>query len=187
MDTKKILVLSDTHGRVSALKAVLNWAKEKTPPNDTICGAVFLGDGISDLRPAAMETGFFCDWKIVSGNNDYEYSTPEAAVLEFCDDRFYLCHGHRHLLHNGNHSLIGAARNTQANVVMFGHTHVPLCKNVNGILLINPGSVGASRGRTGESFAVVECTAGKQPKVEFYEIKEPAVRGGSLLIESLKI
>ena len=40
MDGKKLLVLSDTHGSVSALKTVLNWAKDRVPPNDTISAAV---------------------------------------------------------------------------------------------------------------------------------------------------
>ena len=61
MDGKKLLVFSDTHGIISSLNAVMNWAKTRTPPNDTISCAVFLGDGISDLNRAADETGFYSD------------------------------------------------------------------------------------------------------------------------------
>ena len=170
MDSKKLLVLSDTHGCVTALKAVLNWAKNHTPPNDTICGAAFLGDGLSDLRPAADAAGFFCDWKLVGGNNDYGYSIPEAALLEFCDHLFFMCHGHRHSLYGGYHTLAAAARGAGANAALFGHSHVPLLKNMDGITLINPGSIGRPRSRIGATFAVIECTEGGPLKTEFWGI-----------------
>jgi len=170
MDGKKLLALSDTHGNTAALNAVMNWAKDRTPPNDTICCAAFLGDGISDLRRTADAAGFYCDWNVVRGNNDYMPSVPEAAVFDFCENRFYICHGHRHSLYGGYHSLIAAARNSQANVVLYGHTHIPSCKNIDGLLLINPGSVGRPRSRIGASFAVIECAPNEQPNVEFWGI-----------------
>jgi len=170
VDSKKLLVFSDTHGGVTALKAVLNWAKNHTPPKDTICAAAFLGDGISDLQPAANAAGFFCEWKLVGGNNDYGYSMPEAAVFDFCDHRFFMCHGHRHSLYGGYHTLIAAARNAGADAALFGHTHVPFFKNVDGMLLINPGSVVRPRSRIGASFSVVECAPDQPLKAEFWGI-----------------
>jgi putative phosphoesterase len=171
MDGKKLLVFSDTHGSISALKAVMNWAKDHIPPNDTICCAAFLGDGLSDLRKAANETGLYCDWKLVGGNNDYGTSAPEAAVFDFCDSRFFMCHGHRHSLYGGYHSLVAAARNSQANAALFGHTHVPFHKNIDGVELINPGSVGRPRSRIGASFAVIECAPNEPLTVEFLGIE----------------
>ena len=182
MDRKKLLVISDTHGSIQSLKAVLDWAKNNSPPAGTICAAAFLGDGIADLRPAAEASEFFCDWKVVGGNNDYgyemmggkssfgAYSPPEAAVFDFADNRFFICHGHRHNLYSGHFTLIAAARGAGANVVLFGHSHVPFQKNADGILLVNPGSIGRPRSRIGSTFAVIECADGEQPKVEFWGI-----------------
>jgi putative phosphoesterase len=172
MDSRKLLVFSDTHGSITPLKTVMNWAKSHLPPADTICAAAFLGDGISDLRRAADATGFYCEWNLVSGNNDYGYSVPEAAVFDFCGSRFFMSHGHRHSLYGGYHSLIAAARNAQANAALFGHTHVPLLANSEGMLLVNPGSVGRPRTRIGATFAVIECCEGEQPKVEFFKLGE---------------
>ena len=163
-------MLSDTHGGVADLKTVFNWAKEHTPTNGTIYSAVFLGDGISDLQSATNATGFSCDWKLVRGNNDYGYSVPEAAVFDFAENRFFICHGHRHSLYGGYHTLIAAAHSIRANVALFGHSHVPLQKTVDGILLINPGSVSRPRSRIGATFAVIECTEGEQPKAQFWGI-----------------
>jgi len=171
MDGKKLLIFSDTHGSIAPLTAVFNWAKDRLPPNDTISCAVFLGDGISDLNRAADETGFYCDWKVVCGNNDYRTSSaPEAAAFNFCDYRFFVCHGHRHSLYGGFQSLIAAARNSQANVVLYGHTHVPSFKKIEGLLLLNPGSVGRPRSRIGASFAVIECASNEQLTAEFFGI-----------------
>jgi putative phosphoesterase len=172
MDGKKILVFSDTHGGITPLKAVMNWAKDQLPPEGSICAAAFLGDGISDLRHATDVTGFYSDWKLVSGNNDYDYSVPETAVFDFCDHHFFMCHGHRHNLYGGLRSLIAAAQINNANAVLFGHTHSPFCKTVDGILFVNPGSVSRPRCRLGATFAVIECTPGEPLKVEFWGIDE---------------
>jgi len=170
MDSRKLLVLSDTHGSIQSLKSVLNWAKDRMMPNDTICATAFLGDGIADLQKAADATGFFCDWKVVSGNNDEGFSIPGATVFDFADNCFFMCHGHRHSLYGGYHALITAARSVGANAALFGHSHVPFCKNVDGMLLINPGSVGRPRSRIGATFAVVECIDGEPPKPVFWGI-----------------
>jgi len=172
MDGKKILVFSDTHGNIAPLTAVLSWAKDRLPPNDTISCAAFLGDGIFDLVRASEESGFYCDWKAVCGNNDYRSTMPEEIVFDFCENRIYMCHGHRHSLYGGFHSLVGAAQNLQANVVLYGHTHVPSCKNVGGVLLVNPGSVGRPRSNLGSSFAVIECMPDEQLTVKFWGVSD---------------
>jgi putative phosphoesterase len=172
MSTKKLLVFSDTHGSVTALKSVFNWANDRIPPNGTICATACLGDGISDISTAADATGFYSDWKLVCGNNDYGISLPEAAVFELCEHRFFMCHGHRHGLYGGYNSLLATAKNNDADAVLFGHTHVPFQKTINGILLINPGSLGRPRSRIGSTFAVIECTEDKPLQVEFWGLSE---------------
>jgi putative phosphoesterase len=176
MDSKKLLVFSDTHGSVSSLKAVFAWANKYTPPNGAICGAAFLGDGLADLQPAADATGFFCDWKVVRGNNDFGFSTPETAVMEYADNYFFLCHGHRHSLYGGFHSLVAAASNNGANVVLYGHSHIPNVRTMDGILLVNPGSVGRPRSRVGATFAVIECKSGEPLEVKFYGIDHGKIK-----------
>ena len=170
MNNKKLLVFSDTHGHLSPLKAVFNWAKDCIPPNGSICCTAFLGDGLSDLRMAADAAGFYSEWKLIRGNNDYDSNMPETALLDYGDHRFFMCHGHRHNLHGDYRTLITAGRTAGADVVLFGHSHVPFQKTVNGTLLVNPGSVGRPRSRIGATFAVIECATGCPPTAEFYGI-----------------
>ena len=59
----------------------------------------------------------------------------------------------------------------QADVVVFGHIHVPVNREADGILLINPGS--PSRPRNGvPSFGILTLEAGKKPVFEVQELKE---------------
>ena len=172
MDSKKLLVVSDSHGNTKALKTIFNWAKEKTPPNDTICATVFLGDGLKDLQTASAETGFYCNWAQIRGNNDFDIQEADTAVFDFVNYRFFICHGHRYNIYGGYQALVSAARYNGANVVLFGHLHVPIKKTLNNTLLINPGSVSFPRSNKGTSFAVIECKEGQKLKVEFYGIDD---------------
>jgi putative phosphoesterase len=183
MESKKLLVISDTHGSVSVLRIVLNWARERLPPNDSICCAAFCGDGISDLQQAADSAGFYSNWEYVRGNNDYNAGLfPDSTVFDFADHRFYLCHGHFHNLYSGYFSLVNAAKNNDADIVLFGHTHVPICKREDGILLVNPGSAGRPRSKIGSTFAVIECSLGEMPNVKFWGISS----GGKIQEVKLK-
>jgi putative phosphoesterase len=170
MENKKLLVLSDTHGNISALKAVFRWAKDHIPPNDTILATAFLGDGLSDLQFTAESENFYTDWKLVSGNNDYGISMPEALTFEFAEHQFFMCHGHRYGLYGGFNMLVTAARNAGADTALCGHSHIPYYKTMNGIRIINPGSVGRPRSRIGATFAVIECPQDNPLIVNFFEI-----------------
>lgn len=158
-----MLVLSDTHGNLPALEAVMNWARGRA-----IDAAVFLGDGAADLSPAAA--GFACPWEKVRGNGDPYPAIPEAAVFDCEGHRFFLCHGHRYALYNSYHTLIAAAKNMKAGAALFGHTHIPFFDEEDGVLLINPGSVGRPRSRIGATFALIECAPDKPLKVQFWGI-----------------
>jgi putative phosphoesterase len=166
MDTQRLLVLSDTHGHISALETVLKWVKD----NYTIDTVVFLGDGIADMRRTAMTAYFSGEWVMVRGNNDYEFSLPEAACLNWNGHRFFVCHGHRYALYRNYDTLVAAAREMEADIVLFGHAHVPTCENAQGIVLVNPGSIGRPRSRIGASFAIIESVSGQPLDVRFWGI-----------------
>jgi putative phosphoesterase len=179
----KILALSDIHGNMPAIIAVLKWAAGELTGSDM---AVFLGDGLQELYFARQQAGLPCEWKRVRGNNDYAAGeqTPESDFFDFCGHRFYLCHGHRHALYSGFDRLAANARNAGADAVLFGHIHAPWLENVNGIFLVCPGSLGRARSRAGETFAVIECEPGKPLAARFWgidpgcNIREIAVNRG---------
>ena len=167
MNSEKLLVLSDIHGAIPALTEVLNWAK-----GCAVGAAVFLGDGIEEMSVATAAAGFPFAVKMVRGNCDRTVSAsiPEAALLDFAGHRFFLCHGHRYSPGGNLGTLVAAARNNEADAALFGHTHVPFCETVDGLLLINPGSVGRPRSNAGATFAVIECLPEMALKANFWNI-----------------
>jgi len=164
----KLLVLSDIHGNMPAILAVLRWAAGELANSDM---AVFLGDGLRELSVAQRQATLSCEWKKVRGNNDDSPTAPESEVFDFGGHRFYLCHGHRHALYNGFDKLAASALKAGADAALFGHIHVPCLETVNGLLLVSPGGIGRARSSAGETFAVIECMPGKPLKVHFWGIE----------------
>ncbi|MDR2574969.1 MAG: YfcE family phosphodiesterase [Treponema sp.] len=163
----KLLVLSDIHGNIPAIVAVLRWAAGELADSDM---AVFLGDGLRELAFAQQQTGFPYEWKKVRGNNDFMSTAPESDVFDFMGHRFYICHGHRHALYNSFDKLAACARNTGADAALFGHIHVPHLEDANGLLLVCPGGINRARSSAGETFALIECIPEKPLSVNFWGI-----------------
>ncbi|MCL2557100.1 MAG: metallophosphoesterase [Treponema sp.] len=165
---ERLLVFSDSHGYAPALKLALAWARESGRSPDAVA---FLGDGLDDAESAEMadrRAGFSCPWHKARGNNDFGFATRDSALFELGGSRFFACHGHRHSLYSGLETLAAAARASGANVALFGHTHAPFAKTVDGILLLNPGSIGSPRSSAGATFALIECEPGEPPSPSFW-------------------
>jgi uncharacterized protein len=182
--SNKLLVISDIHGNMPAIAAVLKWAAGELADSDM---AVFLGDGLRELSFAQQQAGFSCEWKKVLGNNDGASQSdatpaaPESDVFDFGGHRFYLCHGHRYALYNGFGKLIAAALKTGADAALFGHIHAPHLEDADGLLLVCPGSIGRARSSAGETFAVIDCMPGKPLSVHFWRV-DPGCNISELII-----
>jgi putative phosphoesterase len=143
------LVVSDTHGCVEPLAAVLRWAAARGLEK-----AVFLGDGGGDTDGAETASGTVFTWSRVRGNMDA--AGPLFVCGEFFGRRLYLVHGQDCGLDSGFERLAARAAAAGAEAVLFGHTHVPCFDTSGGMTFLNPGSVGRPRSRAGASFAVLQ-------------------------------
>jgi putative phosphoesterase len=161
-----ILVISDSHGDITALSAVLAWVK-----NTVLDAAVFLGDGAEDLAIASARSGFSLPWHSVRGNGDYDFSIPDNIVMEVPPSRkIFLSHGNRLRVRDGKRIIAAAARSTGAEAALFGHTHIPYCDTVDNIFLLNPGSIGRPRSDSGRTFAVLECSESDPFSARFFTL-----------------
>ena len=108
----------------------------------------------------------------VCGNCDsYEDRAPAELVTKQLGFTLAMTHGHRYVRYNDWSRLLYWGEEKQADVVVFGHIHVPVNREADGILLINPGS--PSRPRNGvPSFGILTLEAGKKPVFEVQELKE---------------
>jgi putative phosphoesterase len=167
-----ILVISDSHGDITSLGAVLAWAKDTT-----LDAAVFLGDGVNDLAIASARTGFSLPWRCVRGNGDYDFSIPDNMVMEIPPSRkIFLSHGNRLRVRDGKRVIANAALSTGAETALFGHTHIPYCATVDGVFLLNPGSIGRPRSDAGRTFAIMECPESGPFSARFFTLDRSGIK-----------
>lgn len=143
----KIAVISDTHGNVESIMSI------RDQLND--CDAVFfLGDGEADLRRASryLTVRVFA----VRGNNDFNSKLPIERVVDLCETKFYLTHGHSCGVNSGLLSLSMRATEKRCQFALYGHTHIAGMETCNGITFLNPGSLTYPRAGTSPSYAVIE-------------------------------
>lgn len=129
---KKILIISDTHGQNGLITQIIK--KEK--PFDML---IHCGD--LEVPPSMLDCLVDCPIHAVRGNCDYSGDLPGMKVFRIGKLKVVAVHGHRYQLHDGLLSLTYLAKENEADIVMFGHTHVPLVTTENGIVFVNPGSV----------------------------------------------
>ena len=164
MLTMDFLVVSDTHGRYQLLDTVLN-NQLKLPEAFRPKHLIHLGDGVSDIEKCCCSSAF-CIHK-VRGNCDgffisHAEKEPKERLLEFFGHKMLIMHGDAHSVKSGDLRAVEYAAKLGADVLMYGHTHMPLTYTlkkgqcVGGTVLerdmtvLNPGSLGH-----GGSFCVV--------------------------------
>jgi len=102
---------------------------------------IHAGDTSGDEREIERAAG--CATKIVLGNNDYSGSLKYEEIFEVDSHRVLLTHGHREGVYQGPDRLIYKAAEMGADIVVYGHTHVPSVEydeDLN-VWAVNPGSL----------------------------------------------
>lgn len=130
----KILILSDSHSSLGFMRSSI----EKLQP-DVI---VHLGDHYDDGTVIAEENPRIRLYQ-VPGNCDRFLMSGWQPNIMCCSIGGLLCymtHGHMHGVKSGESHLLSAAREAGAKIVMYGHTHEPVCRQDGDLLVINPGS-----------------------------------------------
>ncbi len=159
----RIGVISDTHGSKRAIDRVLAAA-----------GKVDLwlhaGDYSQDAPYLEEKSGV--PVYAVCGNCDlYEGRGPVELVTKQEGVTIAMVHGHRYVTHSRWDKLVYWGLEKQADVVIFGHIHIPVCEKDEGILVVNPGS--AARPRYGApTYGILQVEKGKEPAFFVHEIDE---------------
>lgn len=132
----EILVFSDTHGDFTGIME----AVKKHPKAELI---IHCGDGeeeaedIKILNKNKMVIS-------VKGNCDWCSTLNAIEKPKIQGKQFFITHGHIHNVKNGLNNIITAANNNEADILLFGHTHIPLqkkvVKNNKTMYILNPGS-----------------------------------------------
>lgn len=150
----KALVLSDSHNSTWLINSLAEKYRART---DCI---IHLGDCTEDLDEIRQKYKSLPIYQ-VRGNNDYDSLYPSERTITLAGKRIYMTHGHRHRVYYSTDRLYYAAAEEQADIALFGHTHVPYLENECGILVMNPGSITLPRGGSERSFAFITIEGGR--------------------------
>ena len=134
-------LISDTHGllRESALNA-LRGADLILHAGDV--GRLEVLDALRGLAPV----------NAVCGNVDVpDRDLPASFDTELLGQRIHMSHGHE----LGSPTPEALVARYDADIVIYGHTHRALVKELRGVLVINPGAAGAARFKLEPSLAIL--------------------------------
>lgn len=142
----KAVVFSDSHGNASYL---INALYDEKPD---VC--LFLGDGLRDLGEVRS---LFPNLMIRAVCGNCDFGAMEAQTDEFVlgEKRIIMTHGHKYNVKLGYDSIVNMACCSGADILLFGHTHRQVSFDINGLTVMNPGSV--DRGYYG----VITITGGR--------------------------
>ncbi len=140
----RILVFSDSHGSVDFMRNCI----DAIAPD----AVVHLGDYYDD--GLAMQEEFAnIRFHLLPGNCDRNrclINVHDYLCYDVCGVRLYMTHGHIHNVKFGLNHLLYDAGKYEADGVLFGHTHKPLCyQREDGLWVLNPGSARQAGGCAG--------------------------------------
>lgn len=137
----RLLVVSDTHRDEAALRdAILSQPKAEA--------VIHLGDGEEEacrMRETFPDRMFLQ----VRGNCDWGSTLPVEGLAHFGGKTIFYTHGYTYNVKYGTYDLVSAAREKKADIVLFGHTHIPVAEYEDGLYILNPGSLHGGQGTYG--------------------------------------
>lgn len=157
MASKRIVVMSDSHGDWEIVEAV----------KQTYLGKVdaIFHNGDSEL-PA--DDAIWDGISVVCGNCDYYGGYPDTLLTDLDGIRIAQTHGHLFSINFGWQKLDYWAQEVEADICLYGHLHVPDAEVRGGTLFLNPGSVSQPRGLVRECLYVLVTITDHHFLVEYF-------------------
>ena len=162
----RIGIISDTHGSLTAFEKALDQLKDVEL---IIHAGDILYHGARNPLPEGYDTAALTEklsnleipLMMVKGNVDAEvddwvlpYPLPPYTLLQDDQLRIVTYHGFQHDYEDERASF---AKKFGAQILIFGHIHKPIIKQVNGVTLINPGSLSLPKQSPAEpTFGIID-------------------------------
>jgi len=145
----RIVVVSDTHGKIDHF---VNKLKSMDRPQLIIHLGDYAEDGEKIQSLTNVET------IIVKGNGDYfNKNYEEDRLIEIGGKKFFITHGHKYNVRYRLDNLMYKGEEVNADIVLYGHTHVPVILKESNMIIMNPGSVSLPRTIEKEkTFGIIE-------------------------------
>lgn len=138
----RIIVMSDSHGDIETVKAI----------SELSADAIFhCGDSELSFNNPLLKNMYR-----IRGNCDKDMTFPLGEVVKIGNKTVLIVHGHEQNVNRSLMELQYFAMEYDANIVLFGHTHLYGAEMLEDILFVNPGSTILPRGGKQPSYAVIE-------------------------------
>lgn len=150
----KVIVVSDIHGASEKLQIAIDFMKTEEIDQMIILGDIF--NNFYELNVSSKEISKML-WSIagkvvvVRGNCDSSYDETLLPV-GFINNYETVINGMRCYFHHGH---LRTNYNSSIKLYASGHTHVSKLDLNDGVIYLNPGSIGRPRDYTIGSFAVI--------------------------------
>jgi uncharacterized protein len=141
----RVLVVSDSHG----LTTELNVLRERHLDEVEL----FIHCGDSELMP---DDPAISGYLTVLGNCDFGGGYPLETTAEAGGRKFFLTHGHRYSVKSSLLNLKYKAKEVNADIVCFGHSHILGAEVIEGTLFLNPGSIRLPRERFEKTYVILD-------------------------------
>ena len=160
----KYFIASDIHGSAYYCRLMVEAIERENPDRIVFLGDVLYHGPRNDLpkdyapkEVIAMLTPFADKTVSVRGNCDTEVDQmvlpfpvmADTAYLQSGDAMILATHGH--IYNTAKVPPMGGL-----NVLLHGHTHVPVCEQCDGFTYINPGSVSIPKEGSAHSYMIIE-------------------------------
>jgi len=133
---------------------------------------LILSTGDHVIASVVEELEAIAPLKAVAGNSD-KYRNPdeipEKRIIKINGHRIGLIHGWGNL-DEIEKNILASFKSDSVAAIVFGHTHMPIQKNVDGILLINPGSPTFPRGGSFKSVGILYAEKDKPLRAEIVRL-----------------
>ncbi len=145
----KIIVMSDSHGKTGNLIDIGFTQRDAD-------AFLFLGDGWRDFDDfkAAFDDKLCIS---VKGNCDLGCDEVNERIFELGGKKIIMAHGHMYSVKSGIGAMLAAAKRQGCDIMLYGHTHIAFNKYIDGVYVLNPGSVGRG-GFDGNGYGIIEIT-----------------------------
>ena len=134
----KILVVSDTHRKDDNLTLVLS----EECPLDML---IHLGDAEGSEHFIPDWVNPECRMEMVLGNNDFFSRLDREREIDIAGHKAFITHGHYYGVSMGPEGLVDEAKSRGCDIAMYGHTHRPFLDVIDGVTVLNPGSLSYPR------------------------------------------
>lgn len=166
----KVLVISDTHGKIEHVQMVLD---HMIPLG--VNTVLHCGDYISDARILQKK---YPDLTIhgVYGNCDVGFGGEYSTVVTIEGVSIYMSHGHRYGVKWGDYDEVFIDTLAhEATVAVCGHSHEAYLEKRQGILIMNPGSITLPRDSRYPSYGILELLEGRVVDAKIMQIHDQDV------------